>query len=230
MNNQAVSIENLSFGYPASPELLSIRDLTIAEGERVMLMGPSGSGKSTLLGLMTGVLSGGAGKLNVLGQDMFSLAPAKKDRLRADHIGYIFQSFNLVPYLSVVENIMLPCKLSAKRRTAVSGSLVKEATRLAGALGLSSELMKRPVTDLSIGQQQRVAAARALIGAPDLIIADEPTSSLDEAAKAEFLALLLSQSKKVGAAVLFVTHDRTLAVHFDRVVSLSEINKEGEVA
>ena len=191
----------------------------------MILAGPSGSGKSTLLGIVTGILGGASGTCRVLGRDMIALAPAARDRLRADAIGYIFQTFNLVPYLSVLDNVVMPCRLSAARAKA-AGKPKDAARDLLAALGLDApRLARAKVTDLSIGQQQRVAAARALIGAPPLIVADEPTSALDEDARDDFLQLLLAEAGKAGSAVLFVSHDRTLTSHFDRTVSLTDINK-----
>ena len=221
----AIEIKNLAFAYRRQQPLLDIDNLTIEQGEKVMLAGPSGSGKSTLLGLITGVVEGASGSLNVLGQDFVTLPASQRDAIRADHIGYIFQSFNLVPYLSVVENVTLPCRLSKMRAGNVQGRSTAEAKRLLQTLGLDDPaLLKRSVTALSIGQQQRVAAARALMGSPKLVIADEPTSSLDEDAKQDFLRLLLEEADKAGAAVLFVSHDRTLTEKFDRAVLLEEIN------
>ncbi|WP_306253834.1 ABC transporter ATP-binding protein [Parvularcula sp. IMCC14364] len=221
----AIEVKNLTFAYQRNQPLLDIEALTIAQGEKVMLAGHSGSGKSTLLGLITGVVEGAAGTLNVLGQDFVSLRASKRDMIRADHIGYIFQSFNLVPYLSVVENVTLPCRLSSVRAGNVQGSTSAIAKRLLQTLGLEDPaLLKRSVTALSIGQQQRVATARALIGSPKLVIADEPTSSLDEDAKRDFLTLLLEEADRAGAAVLFVSHDRTLTDSFDRAIMLEQIN------
>lgn len=222
----AIDIEDLKFGWKRQELLLDVPAFRLARGERAMLFGQSGSGKSTLLGLITGVLGGASGSIRILGEDILALAPARRDALRADHIGYIFQSFNLVPYLSVTENITLPLKLSRKRAAAVDGSPAKAAAVLLERLGLGEEgIAGRKVTELSIGQQQRVAAARALIGKPDIIFADEPTSSLDEDAKRNFLALLLEQAEEAGAAVLFVSHDHTLKDQFGTVLSLEELNR-----
>jgi putative ABC transport system ATP-binding protein len=136
--------------------------------------------------------------------------------------------FNLVPYLSVVGNVTLPLKFSGRRRKAVGGDADAEARRLLGRLGLTDEaLLARRVSDLSVGQQQRVAAARALIGGPEIVIADEPTSALDSDARDRFIELLSEEAARTGAALLFVSHDASLARLFDRAVDLAEINRAG---
>ena len=208
--------------------MLDVPAFALGRGERLFLRGPSGSGKSTLLGVIAGVLVADAGRVNVLGQELGSLSSAARDRMRADHLGVIFQMFNLVPYLSVVGNVTLPLKFSDRRRKAVGGDADAEARRLLGRLGLSDEaLLARRVSDLSVGQQQRVAAARALIGGPEIVIADEPTSALDSDARDRFIELLSEEAARTGAALLFVSHDASLARLFDRAVDLAEINRAG---
>lgn len=224
----AVEIEDLRFAWVAGQPLLRIERFVIGRAERVFVQGASGSGKSTLLAIVGGVLSTDSGSVKVLDQDLQALSSAKRDAFRADRVGFIFQMFNLLPYLSLLENVTLPCRFSARRRAAAareSGSVEAEARRLLTALGLGDEgLLGRPPTELSIGQQQRAAAARALIGRPDLIIADEPTSSLDADARENFIDLLSGECTAVGAAVIFVSHDRSLGRRFDRAVSIGEIN------
>lgn len=224
----AIRIADLTFAWgEAGPDVLDIPELTIARGEHVFVHGPSGSGKSTLLNLVAGVTRARWGRLEVLGTDLTGLGQAARDHLRADHIGLVFQMFNLVPYLSMVENVTLPCLFSRRRRSQAQarGGIETEAARLLGRLGLDAgRFGHRPVTQLSVGQQQRVAAARALIGAPEIVIADEPTSALDSDARDAFLALLLAEAR--AATVLFVSHDRALAHHFSRTISLAEINRD----
>lgn len=229
MDAPLVDARNLAFSYPGSRgPVLDIAQFSIEPGERVFLRGPSGSGKSTLLGLISGILRPDQGYLSVMGTDMVSASNAKRDQVRADHLGIIFQLFNLVPYLSVTANVTLPMRFSPARRRAVAGSVEAEARRLLAALGLDDQdLLSRRVLDLSVGQQQRVAAARALIGSPSLVIADEPTSALDTDARDRFIALLSVEAERSGAALLFVSHDRTLAPHFARAVDLVEINCVG---
>jgi len=226
---KAIEIKDLSFSWPDAQEpTLSVSAFALQAAERVFLCGQSGSGKSTLLNLVAGVLQGHQGVLRVLGHDMAELRPVQRDQLRAEHIGYIFQQFNLLPYLDVLDNMTLPCRLSASRRQracASAGSVRGAAERLMEELGLPAELAKRPVNALSIGQQQRVAAARALIGGPDLIIADEPTSALDTEHRALFMQQLLSTCAERQIALLFVSHDPALQSHFDRVADMRELNR-----
>ena len=228
MAEPIVSISNLSFAWTPGNEVLDISDFQLKAGERLFLRGASGSGKSTLLGIIAGVLEAGSGEVIVLGQDLATLEPAARDRLRADHLGVIFQMFNLVPYLSVIGNVTLPLRFSPKRRAAINGNEDDEARRLLSRLGLTDEtLLTRRVSDLSVGQQQRVTAARALIGGPEIVIADEPTSALDADARDQFIDLLSEEARRTGAALLFVSHDAGLATHFDRAVDLGEINRAG---
>lgn len=228
MTAPIVSLSDLRFAWPGQPLLLDIDRFELQSGERLFLRGPSGSGKSTLLGLIAGVLETKTGNVEVLGEDMTQLSGGQRDRIRADHLGVIFQMFNLVPYLSVVQNVILPCRFSKRRLEAgVSvGGAEAEALRLLSRLGLTDQdLLSRKVTELSVGQQQRVAAARALIGNPSLIIADEPTSALDADSRDRFIELLSDEAEKTGAALLFVSHDASLARLFDRAVDLAAINK-----
>jgi putative ABC transport system ATP-binding protein len=211
--------------------VLDLPALDVAAGESVFLRGPSGSGKSTLLGLVGGVLVPQAGSITLFGQRLDTLPAAARDHWRADHLGFIFQWFNLVPYLSVLDNVLLPTLFSRSRKERVqgcSGGGEGEAKRLLVALGLGDpQLLARPVTALSIGQQQRVAAARALLGRPRLVIADEPTSALDHEARGAFLDLLLDEVKAADATLLFVSHDVSLAARFDRSLALADINRAG---
>lgn len=223
--DNAIDIESLSFAYRAAKPVLKIGELKIANGEKVFLHGPSGSGKTTLLGILAGVLKAEQGQVNILGRDLATMSGPARDGLRSSHIGYIFQMFNLIPYLNVLENITLPCRVSRERRGRVAGAFLEnEARALAARLGIG-QIVGENVTDLSVGQQQRVAAARALLGAPELIIADEPTSALDEDHRENFLKLLFTHCSEIGSTLVFVSHDRRMMPLFDRAVSLSEINR-----
>jgi putative ABC transport system ATP-binding protein len=228
-----VTLTNVRFTWPgAAAATVDIASLEVGRGERVFLRGPSGSGKSTLLSLLAGVLVADSGEVRVLGKDLGTLGGAGRDRFRADHIGFIFQMFNLIPYLSVVENVCLPCGFSASRNSHAAqsaGSVRKEAARLLAHLDMADDsLLRRRVTDLSVGQQQRVAAARALIGAPGLVIADEPTSSLDADRRSAFLALLFRECASAGTTLIFVSHDASLEPLFDRTLSFAGINRTSE--
>lgn len=200
-------------------------ELHIERGERVFLFGPSGSGKTTLLGVLAGVLVADSGEVRVLGQDLTRMSSGARDGFRAEHIGYIFQMFNLIPYLTVEENITLPCRLDRNRARRLGERTAEdEARRLAERLEIGEHLHSS-VTELSVGQQQRVAAARALIAAPELVIADEPTSSLDADRRARFIDLLFEICGEAGTTLVFVSHDRQLLPAFDRGLSLPELNR-----
>ena len=187
-----------------------------------------------LAGLLGGVQKPGRGSIRLLGQELTELSAGKRDTFRVDHTGYIFQQFNLLPFLSVRENVELPChfsKLRASRAVQRHGSVAKATNALLAHLGLHQpELLQRRAGDLSIGQQQRVAAARALIGQPELVIADEPTSALDADAREAFLELLFAECREAGSSLLFVSHDQSLARLFDRSLSLAELNKATRLA
>ncbi len=221
-----VQARSLTFAYPGGPTVLDIPELDVRSRERVFLYGPSGSGKTTLLGLIAGVLRPPAGTLHVLGRDVGALSSPARDRLRAAHIGYVFQMFNLIPYLNVRDNIALPVRITAERRRRLNGSVDEAVADAAAHLGIE-ELLDERVTRLSVGQQQRVAAARAILGAPELIVADEPTSALDMDRRHAFLELLFRNVTETGSTLLFVSHDLGLAELFDRSLSLPELNRVG---
>ncbi|MEN8249904.1 MAG: ABC transporter ATP-binding protein [Bacteroidota bacterium] len=230
MSNQpVVQIQELLFSWKTGGKpILDIQELTINQNERVFIEGHSGCGKSTLLGILGGVNLPQQGHVKVLGQEIHSLSSNRRDHFRADHIGFIFQMFNIIPYLSMVENVILPCQFSSCRlaKAAQKHTLEQEAKRLLNHLGLTDEkLYTQPVTELSMGQQQRVAAARALIGHPEIIIADEPTSSLDANAREAFLNLLFQQCDEEGSTLIFVSHDAGLEQRFERTVRLNDVNK-----
>lgn len=217
----AIRIIDLAFRWRRSgPLCVELDHLAVEAGKSLFLHGPSGVGKTTLLNLIGGVLLPERGRVELLGQSLGKLSAIGRDAFRADHLGFIFQQFNLIPYLSVLENVLLPCRFSA-RRAARAMDPVAEAQRLLAGLDLESGLAGMPAAELSVGQQQRVAAARALIGRPEIIIADEPTSALDASRQEAFITLLLDEAKAAGSAVVFVSHDRRLAVHFDEARALA---------
>ncbi|MDJ0750027.1 MAG: ABC transporter ATP-binding protein [Woeseiaceae bacterium] len=223
----AIAITDLRFGYRSDEDVLVISKLQVEASRRVFLYGPSGCGKSTLLAMIGGVLVPREGSVIILGANLSGMKGAARDRMRADHVGFIFQQFNLVPYLSVVDNVCLPCRYSQRRLQRAKdadGSVDRSAARLLSELGIDDRLRSRKTTDLSVGQQQRVAAARALIGGPELVIADEPTSSLDADRRREFIDLLLSECDRASSTVVFVSHDASLASHFDDSIDLQLAN------
>jgi len=228
MPSALIDLSNLGFAWPGQPELLDIPDFQLLPGESLFLKGPSGSGKTTLLGLLGGVQQPDRGRVSLLGTDLGKLSSSARDHFRVDHTGYIFQQFNLLPFLPVLENVLLPCRFSTTRAQRASkrhGSIEQAATQLLGHLGIRSELLSRRADALSIGQQQRVAAARALIGQPELVIADEPTSALDSDSREAFIQLLFAECREAGSSLLFVSHDQSLAPLFDRSVSLADLNR-----
>lgn len=208
---------------------LAIASLGIAKGEHVFLHGPSGCGKSTFLSLLAGINRPTSGSLNIFGCELSKLTNSKRDVFRADHIGYIFQNFNLLPYLSPIENVTLGCQFSKQRQKKAlvnSMTLNQEAARLLNALGLSEQFHLQNVANLSIGQQQRVAAARAFIGSPELIIADEPTSALDTGNRQAFIKLLFEQAQAANSTLIFVSHDESLQPLFNRNIDLIALQEQ----
>jgi putative ABC transport system ATP-binding protein len=203
---------------------LTIPDFQIKRGETVLLLGASGSGKSTLLSLICGTIAPQSGQILVDDVNLAALSNGKRDRFRGDQIGLIFQQFNLLPYASVLDNILLPLRFSPSRKARVNDPKIT-AAQLCDALGLPHGVLAKRAGMLSVGQQQRVAAARALIGSPPLVIADEPTSALDAATQSVFLELLFNQASANGSTLLMVSHDARLADQFDRVVQISDILK-----
>jgi putative ABC transport system ATP-binding protein len=225
----AIEMAHLHFSWNKGHDpILDIEHLQISQGERVFIEGPSGSGKSTLLNLIAGIVLPDQGALRVNGAPLGTFSGARRDRFRADHIGFIYQMFNLIPYLSVIENVTLPCRFSRYRRKRAQSrenGFEGEAMRLLKRLGMDgASVINRPTNELSVGQQQRVAAARALIGAPEIIIADEPTSSLDTDLREAFIQLLFGECARQGSTVVFVSHDTGLEKSFDRTIRLTDIN------
>jgi len=224
-----IELKDLRFAWPrADRDCLAIDELQLASGQTLFVHGPSGCGKSTLLSLLAGVLLPREGTVSLAGRSWASMPAARRDAFRADHVGYLFQQFNLLPWLNVIDNVLLGCRFSnsrAARATQRSGSPVAQARSLLQRVGLEAGLWHRDARELSVGQQQRVAAARALIGAPEVVIADEPTSALDAALRDGFMAVLLGECRAAGSTLVFVSHDERLAARFDRAVSLPGLNR-----
>ncbi len=217
MSPLALQARKLEFSY-GRQKVISISEFQINQGEMVFLFGPSGSGKSTLLELIAGVLQPTGGDLILNGENISKLSLTALDHFRAKNIGYIFQSFNLIPFLSVQENIQLPFLFQDHK---MDPNLLQH---LVDRLGLTN-FINRPVSQLSVGQQQRVAVARALLKKPKLILADEPTSALDYDHREGFLKLLFELCRQEKTTVLFVSHDRGIEKLFDRAINLKEINQ-----
>ncbi|MEM7642070.1 MAG: ATP-binding cassette domain-containing protein [Pseudomonadota bacterium] len=213
----ALSMRDVAFRYAGTGFALTVPHYALDTAEAAFLRGPSGSGKTTLLGLATGLLAANAGTIDVAGQTMPDRAAAR-DRLRADAIGVIHQQFNLLPYLDTLTNVLLP---TAFGRDAADPT--DRAVHLLTRLGIPNALHHAPARALSVGQQQRVAVARALIGSPRLIVADEPTSALDAEARDTFLDLLFERAETAGAALLMVSHDPAIGRRFARADDLRDV-------
>jgi len=219
--NNVIHVENVSFTWTGSDTpALVINRFSVQKGESLFLHGASGSGKSTLLSLLAGLISPDEGRISVLGTDIVNLSNRRRDRFRAQHIGYVFQRFNLIPYLNVRANIRLAALLAGNGKRCTDSVILS----LLDTLRLGEELVTKRADQLSVGQQQRVAVARAMINEPELLIADEPTSSLDYGVRDDFIALLLELQLRTGTTILFVSHDLGLQRHFGRSVNMEHIN------
>lgn len=221
----AIEMNGVRFGWRPQAPLLSIPRFTVQPGETLFLEGPSGVGKSTFLSLISGVLLPTEGEISIFGTNLTGASAAKRDAIRAERMGVIFQLFNLLPYLSPLENILLPCRFSERRRLRAGKTdraRREQASQLMDRLGIADLTKRHRTATLSVGQQQRVAAARALIGEPDMILADEPTSSLDADNRHSFLQTLLEEGARTNTTIIFVSHDRSLASAFSRQLSLTE--------
>src|SRR5262245_20869423 len=197
-------------------EAVSIEELVVAAGEELAVAGESGSGKTTLLHVIAGILPADEGTVAIAGEAMTGLSEAARDRLRARRVGYVFQTFNLLPAMTALENVALGMTFRPR-----AGVRPRDAARAAlERVGLSEHLDHRP-HQLSVGQQQRTAIARALAGHPDLVLADEPTSNLDRATGTACLDLLRAFARESGAALLVVSHDPDVLATFPRVRSLA---------
>lgn len=229
-----ITLRDVRYAWPrAARDVLAIDALEIGAGETVFLHGPSGCGKSTLLSLLAGVMLPRQGSVALAGRSWSEMPAAARDRHRADHVGYLFQQFNLLPWLAVIDNVLLGCRFSPSRSARAaqrSGSPQAQARTLLQRVGLPQDAWTRPARELSVGQQQRVAAARALIGAPEVVIADEPTSALDAALREGFMEVLLGECRAGGSTLVFVSHDERLAARFDRALSLPELNRAAHEA
>lgn len=224
----SVSIENLKFTYPGADGFsFEVADLQLAAGQTHLLLGPSGSGKSTLLNLLAGTLRPDSGRLQVAGCDLTDVGPARMDRFRGEHIGFVFQTLNLIPWLTAHDNVALGLAFAPQRRARLDAPVKQAVEALLQRLNIDPATAWKPAGKLSIGQQQRVAAARALIGAPDLILADEPSSALDEANTGVFFDLLMAGLDRSRQTLLVVSHDSRLESRFDRVLSAADIIRNG---
>ena len=230
MNNSIIQIQDLQFNWDKSKvPFIIIPELEVLKSEHLLIEGDSGSGKTTFLNLISGVLPLSSGEMKILGENLVDVSSSKRDAIRANHMGVIFQMFNLIPYLSVIENVLIPIHFSEVKKNKIIAkgiSAKDEAIRLLFELGLQQkEIHEKKVTELSVGQQQRVAAARALIGSPEIILADEPTSALDEINSMRFLDLLLEECKKNHITLLYVSHDSRIHQKFRQSISIHDFTE-----
>ena len=223
MDENIIKIDSIRFYWSKKSNFkIFVPNLEIKKGEKVLLLGESGSGKTTLLSLMCGFLNPLSGNISINGNTINQLSSKTRDEYRADNIGIIFQQFNLLPYANVVDNVLLPLYFSKVRSNNVSNKKEK-VIELFKQLRLPDDIAQFRASSLSMGQQQRVAVARALIGNPSLIIADEPTSSLDADAQKIFLNLMFEQISENNSTLLMVSHDKSLSNQFDRLIDINEI-------
>ena len=219
-----LEIEKLKFNWEKKNSFnLNISKLVIKNNEKVVLLGESGSGKSTLLNLISGIVSPNVGKILINGVQITSLSAKKKDAFRNNNLGVIFQKFNIIHYLSPISNILLPCYFSSIKKNTIEFYKYR-AVDLGKSLSIEKNILfQKNSKDLSVGQQQRVAIIRALINFPKIILADEPTSSLDKKNKNKFLKLLFKICKQEKTALLMVTHDNSITKYFDKTIILENI-------
>ena len=230
MAKPVLKLRKVFFRWPGRSSFsLNLADLTVSYGEKLLLLGASGTGKSTLLSVISGTLLPDQGSVEISKTEITNLSASARDRFRAEQLGVIFQQFNLLPFGSVADNILLPLHFAPIRRNRVKDAK-SEVARLCAALGLPVDIGREKASSLSVGQQQRVAVARALIGHPPLIIADEPTSALDINSQDAFLDLLFTQAQTQGTSVVMVSHDERLGPRFDRILHMEDIAefKRGE--
>jgi putative ABC transport system ATP-binding protein len=217
-----ITVENLSFRYSATSFGLRVPAFHLQDRERVAIVGPSGSGKTTLLNLIAGILTPEAGRIDVAGTDVATLSEVERRRFRASTIGFVFQDFALLDYLSARQNILYPYRITPA--LTLNAAARERAEELAAACGIGDKLDRHP-TALSQGEQQRVAICRALVTQPKLILSDEATGNLDPESKARILDLLFEQAREAGAAVLAVTHDHELLPRFERVLDFAQFRQ-----
>lgn len=218
-NIPALELKNCQFQYPKQGFLLQLPDLRLAAGQHLFVRGASGSGKTTLLNLLSGITAVTAGEILLHGSVFQPASPAQRDRMRATSIGVVFQQLNLIPYLSVLDNVLLGQAFAGR----TNATWIARAEHLLTRLDIDSLLWHRPAQQLSIGQQQRVAIARALLGEPVLLIADEPTSALDADNRDAFMRLMLDEAGRCGTTVVFVSHDTALSRYFQWQLNMAQL-------
>ena len=217
-----IAIEGLEFKYPEGDFHLHIPRLEIDAGEKVAVIGPSGSGKTTLINLLAGIVPADQGHITVHGVTLDRLDDSARRRFRIANVGFVFQDFALLDYLTILDNILHPYRLNGALTLTVQ--VREQAAHLAATMGIADKL-NRHVHHLSQGEKQRAAICRALVTDPPLILADEPTGNLDPANKSHILQHLFHHVEVTGATLLAVTHDHGLLDHFDRVVNFQDFER-----
>jgi putative ABC transport system ATP-binding protein len=216
-----IELDQVEFRYPSAGGFhLHIPELFVAAGDCIAIVGPSGSGKTTLLGLLSGILRPDKGSVRIADKDLHMLDESSRRNFRIRHVGQVFQTFELLRYLTVAENVMLPHFIDST--TANRQTLRKRAMQLLGDVGLGSKADVRP-GELSQGEQQRVAVCRAMLNQPALLLADEPTGNLDQANKQNVVDLLLEQARRNNSTLLMVTHDHSLLASFSTVLDIPSV-------
>lgn len=218
-----INVQNLTFRYSATSFQLRVPEFSLDDNERVAIVGPSGSGKTTLLNLIAGILTPDEGAIDVDGTNVSALSDVQRRRFRASTIGFVFQDFALLDYLSARQNILYPYRITPA--LTLTSEARERAEALAVSCGIGDKLDRHP-SALSQGEQQRVAICRALVTQPKLILSDEATGNLDPDSKARILDLLFEQASEAGAAVLAVTHDHELLPRFGRVLDFAQFRQE----
>ena len=219
-----IAIEQLEFRYPDGDFHLHIPELEIDAGAKVAVIGPSGSGKTTLINLLAGIVQALRGHVTVHGVTLDRLDDAERRRFRIANVGFVFQDFALLDYLTILDNILHPYRINGT--LTLTTQVRNHAAHLAATMGIADKL-NRYVHHLSQGEKQRAAICRALITNPPLILADEPTGNLDPANKGHILQHLFHHVEVTGSTLLAVTHDHGLLEHFDRVVNFQDFNRPG---
>lgn len=218
-----ISVSDLTFAY-GERHVLNIPDWQLMHGESIFISGESGSGKTTLISLLAGLLKPTSGNISINANDITTMRPNELNKFRANHVGLISQQFNLIPYLSVIDNILLANSFSDHTKKDVR----REALQLLGQLELKKEIADQKASQLSVGQQQRVAIVRALINRPLLLLADEPTSALDADNKQSFMTLLKEMTHEINLSLVFISHDASLAPFFSRSMALTELQSHAD--
>ncbi|MDM7860438.1 ABC transporter ATP-binding protein [Alteromonas sp. ASW11-36] len=220
MTNIAIDIQNLHYQYRGKNKhnpLFHIPKWQVEAGDTVFLHGKSGTGKSTVLNLLSGILKPLNGDLHLLGENFGAMKGAATDAFRAKHIGVVFQVFNLIPYLPVLKNIELAGYFANNKTD------IESVKAMLASLALPEEVLMQPVSQLSVGQQQRVAIVRALINSPEILLVDEPTSALDSSARDAFMQVLMDVAKRKNTTMIFVSHDQSLAKYFHQSLDVASL-------